>query len=72
MEYQWLKSDRKSIAIQVQENGEVIVRSPKNISKQMVDQFVESKMDWIKNSKANVQSEKQKKFVFQKQKDRYI
>lgn len=47
MEYQWIKSDRKSIAIQIHENGNVIVRSPRSISKRTVDQFVESKKDWI-------------------------
>lgn len=61
MEYKWIKSDRKSIAIQVRENGEVVVRSPRNISKEFVNQFVESKIDWIQKQQKKCEEHKTEK-----------
>lgn len=45
--YQIIKSDRKTIAIQIKPDGQVVVRCPKRIRIEEVRRFVESKADWI-------------------------
>lgn len=45
--YTVIKSKRKTIAIQVKDNGEVIVRAPLFCSKKKIENFVVSKSDWI-------------------------
>jgi len=59
MEYTLIRSDRKTISIQVKDGGNVIVRAPLRASQRSIDKFVLSKMDWIET-------------VAQKQKDRAI
>ena len=45
-EYQIIRSKRKSVAIHLR-NGQVEVRAPKKIDPKWLEQFVESKADWI-------------------------
>ena len=45
--YQILKSDRKTIAIQIKPDGQVVVRCPKRMRIEEARRFVESKADWI-------------------------
>ncbi len=45
--YQIIKSDRKTIAIQIQPDGQVVVRCPKRMRTEDARRFVESKSDWI-------------------------
>jgi len=45
--YQIIKSDRKTIAIQVKPDGQVVVRCPKRMHVEEARRFVESKADWI-------------------------
>lgn len=47
MEYRWIRSRRKTIAVQVQENGEVLVRSPLSVSQRTVEKFLKDKKEWI-------------------------
>lgn len=47
IEYTWIRSDRKTMVIQVKENGEVIVRTSKYMSKDRVEHFIEEKREWI-------------------------
>ncbi len=61
--YPVIYSKRKSIAIQVQENGEILVRAPIGIHQKILRNFVEKKQDWItKHSKIH-----QKKFAQKKE-----
>lgn len=55
--YQIIKSDRKTIAIQIKPDGQVIVRCPKRMRIEDARRFAESKSDWIEKhlSKRNVQ-----------------
>ena len=46
MEYTLIKSNRKTISIQVKD-GEVIVRAPLRAPERMINQFVISKEEWI-------------------------
>lgn len=45
--YQIIRSDRKTIAIQIKPDGEVVVRCPRRMGLEDVKRFVESKSDWI-------------------------
>ena len=45
--YQIIKSDRKTIAIQIKPDGQVVVRCPKRMRIEDARRFAESKADWI-------------------------
>ena len=45
--YQIIKSNRKTIAIQIKPDGQVVVRCPKRMRIEEAIRFVESKADWI-------------------------
>ena len=45
--YQLIKSDRKTIAIQIKPDGQVIVRCPRRMRLEDVRRFTESKAGWI-------------------------
>lgn len=47
MEYRIIRSRRKTISLQIQPNGEVLVRCPNRMRVQDIRRFVESKADWI-------------------------
>ena len=47
MTYQLIRSDRKTIALQLTPQGELIVRAPRRMKKAEIDTFVLSKTDWI-------------------------
>ena len=57
MSYQIIKSDRKTIAIQIKPDGQVVVRCPKRMRIEDARRFAESKSDWIEKhlAKRNVQ-----------------
>ena len=54
--YQIIKSDRKTIAIQIKRDGQVVVRCPKRMRIEDAQRFVESKSEWIEKhlAKRNV------------------
>ena len=45
--YQIIRSSRKTIAIQIKPDGQVLLRCPKNMGMDAVRSFVESKRGWI-------------------------
>ena len=47
MEYEIIRSSRRTIAIHITPDGRVIVRSPRHMSRNSVDEFVRSKQVWI-------------------------
>lgn len=47
MEYKLIRSARKTIAIQITPEAEVVVRAPKRCSKAAIDAFVREKEGWI-------------------------
>ena len=63
MNYTIMRSDRKTIAIQIQPDGTVIVRCPKRMAMTEVRQFVDSKSTWIENHLAKCSSERQEKYT---------
>ena len=47
MDYQLIRSNRKTIAIQIKPDGQLIVRAPWNMSAARIEQFVADKQHWI-------------------------
>lgn len=45
--YRVIRSARRTVAIQISPNGEVLVRCPSRMNERAVRSFVESKSDWI-------------------------
>lgn len=59
LEYTLIRSDRKSIAIEVGADCAVTVRAPRRMSQRDIDKFIESKKDWLAKAIAS-QREKAK------------
>lgn len=51
--YKLIRSDRRSIGIQITQEG-VVVRAPRRMSDAEIDRFVQSKRDWIETHLAKV------------------
>ena len=47
LEYEIIRSDRKTTAIQIKPDGRVVVRAPKRLAKREINNFVLSKKEWI-------------------------
>ena len=52
--YRLIRSDRKTIAIQITPAGEVLVRCPRRFPAREAEAFVESKRDWIEAHLAKI------------------
>lgn len=61
--YEWIRSRRRTVAIQVKADGSVIVRSPHSVSKKQVEQFVNEKREWILKQQKELENIKEKKTV---------
>ncbi|MCD7745335.1 MAG: M48 family metallopeptidase [Lachnospiraceae bacterium] len=46
-EYTLIRSQRKTMAIQVKNDGQLVVRAPMRMSQREIQQFVQSHSDWI-------------------------
>lgn len=47
--YRVIRSNRKTIAIQIKTDGQVLVRCPRQMRAGDIQEFVDSKMQWIEN-----------------------
>ncbi len=47
MEYEWIRSARKTMSLEVKQDGKVIVRTPMRCGRARVERFVREKQDWI-------------------------
>ena len=56
--YQWIRSRRKTIAIQIDREGQVSVRTPYGITKRQVEEFLDEKKDWILQTRQRVEKRK--------------
>lgn len=61
--YEWIRSNRKTIAIQVKEGGRVIVRSPYNVSQKQIEHFLNEKQDWIQKQWKHLEESAQKSLI---------
>ena len=56
--YQWIRSHRKTIAIQIDRNGQVILRTPYWITKRQAEKFLDEKKEWILKNIRRVENRK--------------
>ena len=68
LSYQIIRSDRKTIAIQILPDGNVLVRAPKRMRMDDVRRFVDSKAGWIETHLSNRTEQNQQKFTDQEMK----
>ena len=47
MDYTLIRSARKTVSIQLQPGGEVVVRAPNRMPKREIERVLEQKRDWI-------------------------
>ena len=66
--YQIIRSDRKTIAIQILPDGNVLVRAPKRMRMDDVRRFVDSKAGWIETHLSNCTVQNQQKLTDQEMK----
>ena len=68
VQYSIIRSDRKTIAIQIQPDGNVVVRAPKRMRMEEIKRFVESKAEWIEKHLSNRTTFNQEKLTDQEMK----
>ena len=56
IEYELVRSKRKTLAVQVTREGRVIVRAPLRLAKYRIERFVAEHTDWIVRALADQQS----------------
>ena len=63
MEYELVRSARKTIAIQITPDGRVVVRAPKRCAKRVIEELLAEKADWIQEHlrKVRLHQEEQEK-----------
>lgn len=54
-EYEVIRSSRKTLALQMDQNGRLVVRAPKRVSSQKIREFVESHWDWVEKKQRDLQ-----------------
>lgn len=60
-DYQLIRSSRKTVAIQITRQGEVIVRAPRSCPQSFIDAFVEEKQAWIERKKWEIQQREEER-----------
>ncbi|MBQ7667854.1 MAG: M48 family metallopeptidase [Clostridia bacterium] len=61
MEYEIIKSKRKTLSICIKKDGSVVVKSPRFVTKKYIDNFVKEHTDWIEKTRKKVLTVKQNK-----------
>lgn len=54
MEYTLIRSNRKTVSIQIKPDGTVLVRAPRRMAQKQIDTFVRSKAAWVKKHLSNL------------------
>lgn len=55
--YTIIRSNRKTVALQVTPEGKVLVRAPRDISEDYIQRFVQSKQDWIQGHLTRIEAQ---------------
>ncbi len=64
MEYTLIRSNRKTLAIQIKQDGQIVVRSPKRVTKKEIDCFVAQKEGWILNCQEKLKTQMEEMPIF--------
>lgn len=54
MDYRIIRSDRKTLALEVKADGEVVVRAPRRVATATIEGFVNSHTEWIAKARLRV------------------
>ena len=49
-----IRSNRKTIALQINENAELVVRAPYHVSQKRIDKFIEEKQEWLTKTQQKI------------------
>lgn len=71
MEYQLIKSKRKTVAIEVKED-KIVIKCPYNCSKQYVDSLIEKNRAWIEETHKKLMSKKTNKLTYKEGQNVYF
>ena len=55
MDYKTIRSDRKTIGLEVKRDGTILVRAPMRLSKDRLDRFVQEHRQWILDAQSRQQ-----------------
>lgn len=58
MDYQLIRSKRKTLSLQINNNAELIVRAPNRLSVKKIEQFMNEKSDWISKKSRSIRARK--------------
>lgn len=61
--YEWIRTARKTISIQIKDDGRVIVRSPYRTSRKRIEELLKEKQEWISTKLRQLEEEKKKQIV---------
>lgn len=56
MNYELIRSDRRTVALEITRDGRVLVRAPRRMSQKAIDAFVEKHTDWLLEHMARQQA----------------
>jgi predicted metal-dependent hydrolase len=54
MNYQLIRSKRKTLSLQINNNAELIVRAPNRLSVKKIEQFIDEKSNWIEKKSKSI------------------
>lgn len=75
MNYELIRSARKTLAVEITKDGNIIVRSPKKCSQKTIDEFIRKNAQWIERTLIKVEQRRliaEKYAVADKDKAEYI
>ena len=58
MDYHLIRSKRKTLSLQINNNAELIVRAPNRLSVKKIEQFMHEKSDWISKKSRSIRARK--------------
>ncbi len=59
LNYELRRSRRRTLTVEVDQFGNVVVRAPLHLSQRLIEHFVQSKADWITQNLRNVEAKRQ-------------
>lgn len=59
MKYEVIRGNRKTVALQIRQDGSLIVRAPHRCSQKTIEAFVESQTDWIEKTRRKVERKRE-------------
>jgi len=73
-EYTLVKSRRKTMAVEIKRDGQIIVRVPNRVSRVAAEKFLEEKSEWIDKTLAKIKEKEESRETLPKftQKELYI